>query len=397
MGENKKNNYGAAIGLACIMFGSQFGPAVASGTAVSAYNMQAGWLALVLPLLPVLLLAWVGYWGIEVSRLTGQTSLVALIKELFYPYDKIASVVWDIGTLILFPVVLGSALSGCGTVISSILGTGYTASLIITIVLFALIGLYGRKIMAKLSTIETIICLVIAAIFVIVCFGPGLENLGKAISENDLGPDTGKGLKLVVMGCFIACQNISVGIASAGNVLKSKSDTKVAIFTYVILYGLLQVLFGVCFFRLYPDIVSSSVPTLDVAKASGSAFVATSYPIMLLFAFLSTGPLYLFSLSDRWSKAGFWNKLDENNTLRKNDNIRFTIVLIIVLAVAFAVAKLGFRFIMVEIVPRQWLFYCIMLAIPMGIFAPSRVGHMRKELAETGHVTSAAEKRAAEQ
>lgn len=393
--KTKKSGLAGAIGLACIMFGAQFGPAVASGTAISAYNLQAGWLGVFLPLLPMIALAWIGYWGVEVARLTGQTGLVALITELFYPYDKVAGVVWDIGTLLLFPVVLGSAISGCGTVVQQVSGMPYGVSLLITVIVFLLIGIFGRAVLAKLSTLETVICLLIALIFCIICFRPGWEGFLTAMEANDLGPATGRGIWLVIMGIFIATQTISVGIASAGNVLRSKRDTKVAVFTFAILYGLFQMLLGVCFFRLWPDIVQSSIPTLDIATASGNGFLSVAYPIMLLAAFLSTGPVFLFSLSDRWAKAGFWNKLKDTSVLKTKFNARFVLMLVLVLAFSTSIALMGFRFIMVNVIPKQWIFYCVMLAVPMGIIAPFRVSKMRRELAETGHIATAAEKRAA--
>lgn len=250
--------------------------------------------------------------------------------------------------------------------------------------------------LAKLSTIETIICLVIAAIFVIVCFKPGLEGFKNAVVANDLGPDTNRGITLTLMGAVISAQIISVGVASAGNVLQSKRASKVAIGIYVVAYGLLQIFFSICFFRLFPEIVNSDIPTLDIADASGSSFLPLAYQIMLVLAFLSTGPVYLFSLSDRWYKAGFWQKLKGENLLKKNEKVRFALVMVVVLGIGYAVANLGFRFIIVEIVPKQWVFYCVMLAIPMGIIAPLRVKRMRKELKETGHITTAAEKRAAQ-
>lgn len=393
MEKKKKSWLGGALGLACVMFGSQFGPAVASGTAVSGYGMQAGWLAVLLPLISVVGLIWIGYWGIEVGRLTGQTSLVGLIRELFYPYDKVATVVWDIGTMILFPIVLGSAVSGCATVVQSLFKTTYLVGIIATVILFGVIGIWGKKLLVKLSTIETVICIVIAAIFVIVTFAPGMDAFKGFVASNDLGPNTSQGISLSIMGLFIACQNISVGVASAGDNLQSKKATKVAIVTYALLYGGLQILFSICFFRLYPEIVESNMPTLDIANASGNAFIVLAYPIMLLMAFLSTGPVFLFSLSGRWASAGFWNKLKDTNVLKKNETIRMTLMVIIVLTVSTAIAFAGFRFLMVYVIPKQWLFYLIMLAVPMGVFGPVRVSRMRKELKETGKVMSAAEKR----
>lgn len=392
----KKNSRLGPFMLACVMFGIQFGPSAASGTTLAGYFMKGGYLAIPLIIMFMAIECWYTYWCLETARVTGQYDLAGLMRELTYPFDKYSVPLWDILLMCLFPITASSGLSGCATVVQQLSGFSYMLSLLISSVIFVVIGIFGRELLAKCGTFLTIVILAIAALFVVCLIGPGIEAYKVVLATRHVYSSIGSATWIVLQNAMVSVSCAAVLTASAKGYLHSSKHSLATSVLACLMMGGFFVLFALVLFRGYPDIMTSNMATLDIVSQSGNTFLEVFYPIMLLAAFISTGPAYIFSVADRWCHADFWKKVNENNILRKNGTIRMTVMVMVFMCIVAAISSLGFNFIMTQIVPKQWIFYLIFLVFPLCFIAPIRVRRMRKELKKTGSVVTATDRRAAE-
>ena len=388
------------LGVVWVWFGAQMGSGTACGNNHMNYFVGFGWIGLITVLLAMGLEFWMFYWGMELSRITKAHHFSSWMREITYPYDRIFVPLFDVLTLIVFPVYIGSCLAGTAEVTSQYLGIPYYFALVCGVILFMLIAIYGMKILAKLQTLLSVLIIGVIIYFLIIGIPANFDASMSRITNNMLGDGDVYGSfawALMYVVLFVAMQfsNLSSMPAATKGRLHSKMDTKkVVLFTGIFL---VIVYFAMSFVLLgrWPDNLSAEIFTLEAVQALNDPLIQVLYPILLFCAFISTGPVFVFSLTDRWASLAFWDKMSEKVILKRNVKLRRAFIGAVILAVALYISTYGFGFVThYMFVFTSWAFlpFCF---IPMVFFVPFRVRKMRQEAA-AGTLTTANEIRAAE-
>lgn len=385
----------ALLGVVWVWFGAQMGSGTACGNNHMNYFVEFGWIGLITVCLAVILELWMFYWGMEISRITKAHHFSSWMREITYPFDKIFVPLFDVLCLIVFPTYVGSCLAGTAEIVSQYLGLNYWVALVLGVILFLLIAIFGIKLLTKVQLALTI-CIVFVVIYFL-CIG--IPANFEAAAENWNNRIGGIGgiydsvpWALMYVVLFVAMQfsNLTSMPAAVKGRLRSKKDTLFVVLATGVL--LMLVYFGMSFllFGRYPDNLGAEIFTLEAVQAINDPLIQVLYPILLFAAFLSTGPVFVFSVTDRWASFRMWDRLKESNVFRKKPLARKALVGGLFIAVSMYISTYGFGFVThYMFVFTSWAFlpFCF---IPVVFLVPLRVRRMRKELAATGKVTTAA-------
>lgn len=390
----------AVLGVVWVWFGAQMGSGTACGNNHMNYFVGFGWVGLITVVLAMLLEFWMFYWGMELSRITGASHFSSWMREITYPLDKIFVPLFDVLCLIVFPVYIGSCLAGTAEVTSQYLGINYYVALIGGVILFMLIAVFGMKLLAKVQLVLS--ACIIGVIIYFLCIGvpanwdASVANFTSHRVGEGMYGSLGWALMYVVLFVAMQFSNLSSMPAAMKGRLASKHDTKMVVaitgFFLVIVYFCMSfVLLG-----RWPGNLGAEIFTLEAVQALNDPLIQVLYPILLFCAFISTGPVFVFSLTDRWSSLSFWDRLKKDNIFRAKPKFRRACVGAVIVAAALYISTYGFGFVThYMFVFTSWAFlpFCF---IPVVFFVPFRVRKMRKEYAETGKITTAASIREAE-
>ncbi len=390
------------LGVVWVWFGAQMGSATACGNNHMNYFVEFGWIGLITICLAMLLEMWMFYWGMELSRVTRAHHFSSWMREITYPLDKIFVPLFDVLTLIVFPVYTGSCLAGTAEVLSTYLPIfSYDGALVSAVILFLLIAIFGMKLLAKVSLTLTVCMVAIVVYFLIVGvpanFEAAAENWnnriagGIGLEDSELYQSTAWAFMYVVLFVAMQFSNLSSMPAALKDRLGSPRHTKIVVactgtLLTIVYFGMAFVLFG-----RYPDNIGAEIYTLEAVANTGDTLLQTVYPLLLFCAFISTGPVFVFSFTDRWSSFTQWERLSPNNILRKKHWVRRVLVGGIFVAISMYISTYGFGFVTHYLfVFTSWAFlpFCF---IPVVFLMPLRVRRMRKEMKEKGYVVTANE------
>ena len=150
----KKSVFAASfIGVASVWLGGHFGPGFATGVFSAQYYERYGVIGLLMPLLAMLLTGGVMFYMVEFARSKGTTNYRSFVQAAFGEdtFGKIMVIFYDIlfvGTVI---GAGGLAIRGEATILDNMFHMSFWASAIPTIIVAALLCLYGSKLVARSS------------------------------------------------------------------------------------------------------------------------------------------------------------------------------------------------------------------------------------------------------
>ncbi|SDY22646.1 hypothetical protein [Eubacterium barkeri] len=389
------------ISIGCVWYGAQMGSGTASGANQMTYFVRFGWIGLFTTVLAIAVQVWFFYWGIELSRVSGQHHYQGWIRELVYPLDKFCVPLFDVLCLLIFPIFTGSCMAGSAQVLTDYLGMNYTIALVAIMVVFVLMAAYGTKIISTISSGLTLTMVVVLIVTLVLGIPSNWDNIVLNFNNRVTGEGMYSSIPMAFWYAvlFISTQTVNLsGLpAVTKGVLKSKQDTKIVcivatVCVMITMFGLSLLLFG-----RFPGNLDAVIYTLEAVNDLNSPFIYYAYPILLFCAFISTGPIFVYGQADRWSNAKFWDKLKETNLLKQKQGLRMALVGALFVIMSFLYSTLGFGFVTTTLFAWQSYVWIPIALIPLIFIAPFRVRRMRRQLETTGKVTTAASIRAAEQ
>lgn len=281
-------------------------------------------------------------------------------------------------------------MHGVATLLNTYFGVTYTVGVVIVTIAFIAMTIIGIKMIQALGTWLT----VVIVLTILVVLAIGIPEFLPAVIEVQKNRTMGEGytiaggiwLAVSAWGQQASLVNVSV---STWTGLDSKKDVKKTVILGVLM--LLIVKFGltVLLQGRWPGNLNAPIYLLEATDAVGSTFITVVYPILLAACFISTGPVMIYTQSDRWSQHSIWDKLPDTNWFKKH---KFAVCTTFFAGVGFLLAQFDFNTITGVIQVYAAYLWLFLFGIPISIICPLRVRRMRKELAETGKVTTAEER-----
>lgn len=329
------------LGVAAVWLGGHFGPGFATGAFSTTWYVRYGWVGIFTPLIAMLVTGGVMFYMTEYARSHNARNYKPFAFSCYGEGGgKIASVLYDITFLLTVMCAGGLAVSGEGNILQSVVKIPYLVGAVLTIIVSALLCLYGSKLLSRASKymMYAIICVVL--LITVMSFAFGKYDLGAAF-EASLAKTTPSGVGTAVVngllyGCFQS--TIVFNVMSVADLLESKKETKKAICAGYLITVVLMMAFVIMLFSYTSvyDITNAKevpLPVLGVLKGLGFGWLTWIYVLLMTLAVLTSTAGLAFAGCVRFDKLfGFI----------PNSKLRKVVITVILLGIAAAGASFGF-------------------------------------------------------
>ena len=295
----KKNSIFAAtyIGVASVWLGGHFGPGFATGAFSAQYYEKYGWIGLVMPLFAMLITGSVMFYMVEYARSHGTTNYRTFVQSAFgdSSLGKVMVIFYDIlfvGTVI---GAGGLAVAGEANILGKVYGVSFWGAAIPTIIVAALLCLYGSKLVARSSKYMMYAIVVIVLLIFFLSCGSGNPDYAAAFAAPPIEQNNtllNAIWKAILYGCFQS--TIAFNVMSVSDLLSSREETKKAvvagyIVTVILMIAIAATLFG--YIPVNPDIINlgkTPVPMMAVIMGLKMPWLTIIFVILMTFAVLTS-------------------------------------------------------------------------------------------------------------
>ena len=340
----KKQSIFAAsyLGVAAVWLGGHFGPGFATGAFSVTYYVKYGWIGLLGPLLAMLVTGGVMFYMTEYARSHGTTNYRPFVMSCYG--DKVGpvmAVIYDVLFLATVMCAGGLAFSGEANVLMNF-GWSYWGAAIPTIIISALLCLYGSKLLSLASKYMMYAIVAVVVLIMILSLAFGKYDLAGAFAAAPVStaePNLLHAfLSAILYGCFQS--TIAFNVMSVADILESRQDTKKAIIagyivTVVLMIAIAFTLF--CYVTTIPDLCNPgvvAVPIMAVLGRLGMPWLTYLFVLLMTLAVLT-------------SAAGLANascrRFDKLFSFIGNLQLRRTVITVITLGIAAIGASFGMK------------------------------------------------------
>lgn len=337
--EKKRSAVPAFLGVAAVWLGSHFGPGFATGAFSVKWYVKYGWVGLVTPLLAMVITGGVMYYMLEYARSHGTPSYRPFAKSCYG--DKLGGVVaifYDICFLMTMMCAGGLAFAGEGKLLEGFLGINYWVTAGVTIVISALLCLYGSKLLAKSSGYMMYAIIAVVVLITVLSLVCGDSDVAGAFSNSAVNAKDDSFLHAILgamqYGCFQS--TIVFNVMSVSDVLKDRKESRKAITAGYIITVVLMVclIFTLFSYTNVFDVCAETLPVMAVLNRLGMKWLQWLYVILMTLAVLT-------------SAAGLAHagnvRFDSLFHFIKNAQLRRFVITVILLGIAAIGAALGFQ------------------------------------------------------
>lgn len=338
----KKNNTAAAIGVAAVWVGGHFGPGFATGTSMTTWFVRYGAVGLLLPLLSMAVTAGVMYFMAEYARQFKAFNYKTLALSAYGEKGgKFMTLMYDMVFLVTVMCAGGLCISGLASVLQQHLGLNYWIGAGLTIVIAALLCLYGSKLLSMASAYMMYFIIGVTLLIVVMSFAFGDYDLAAAFANSSANADQvsiGTIIwKSILYGFFQS--SLCFNVMSVADVLEDTKATKKAILigygiNIVLMLAVILMLFS--YTNLY-DICAESLPIYSILSRLGMGWLTWIYVILMTLAVLTSAAGLAFAGTVRFDSVlkGIESK-----------QVRSTIITVVLLGIATAAASFGLKSLM---------------------------------------------------
>lgn len=375
--------------VACVAFSTHCGAGFAAGTQEVIYYVGKGFYGPLMPIIAMLILTPLQYVVAETARSHNVFDYKSVTSLIYRPFPKLGSILFEIGFIMMVVSATAAVVSGGGTIVNQVFGlaSDHIVGSIVVALTITLVSIFGVKAVNACGTFMAVG--IIAIIAIVTCIGiPFAKDTIAYQWENQITyADFGNALWWACLYAGMQCMTQTTAISSVvENFQNKKQSIAFAILATIINIAMLV---AVCFMlqgfmpEVLTDPEASVLPTLyaveAIAEAKGMDWLGILYPIMYLFAAITTGVGIVFSLAKRL----------EPITLKKispeKKNVKYGILAAIIMVACWIFAQVG----IVNIVKYAYQyisFYCVFAIIIPVVILGLRNLHKEKKAAKLeGH------------
>ncbi len=294
----KKTIFAATyLAVASVWLGGHFGPGFATGAFSAQYYEKYGWIGLVMPLFAMLITGGVIYHMVEYARSQGTTNYRSFVESAFGDgaLGKIMPIFYDI---LFIGTVIGAgglAVAGEANILGKVYGVSFWGAAIPTIIVSALLCLYGSKLVARSSKYMMYAIVVIVLLIFCLSSTSGKPDYAAAFAAPAIEQNNtflNALWKAILYGCFQS--TIAFNVMSCADLLESREETKKAIIagyivTVILMIAIAATLFG--YLPSNPDIINlgkTPVPMMTVIMGLGKSWLTIIFVILMTCAVLTS-------------------------------------------------------------------------------------------------------------
>lgn len=330
------------LAVASVWLGGHFGPGFATGAFSVTYYVKYGWVGLFGPLLAMLVTGGVMYYMTEYARSHGAVNYRPFVNSCYgKKAGAVIGVIYDILFLATVMCAGGLAFSGEANVLMSF-GFSYWGAAIPTIIISALLCLYGSRLLSLASKYMMYAILAVVLLITVLALACGDYDMAAAFAAppaSTAEPNLLHAfLSAILYGCFQS--TICFNVMSVADVLEDRRDTRKAIIagyviTVVLMIAIAFMLF--CYVPVIDDLCDPGVVAVPIMAVLGR----------LGFPWLTGIFVILMTLAVLTSAAGLANagckRFDGVFSFIGNLQLRRAVITVILLGVAAIGASFGMK------------------------------------------------------
>ena len=291
--EKRKSAMPAFLGVASVWIGSHFGPGFATGAFSVRWYVRYGWIGLVTPLLAMLVTGGVMYYMLEYAREYGTPGYRPFARSCYgEKAGRVVAVLYDICFLMTMMCAGGLAFAGEGKLLQGFLGLNYWATAAVTIVISAILCLYGSKLVAKSSGYMMYAIVGVVLLITVLALTCGDADVPGAFAQSAQNAQDDSLLDAVLAamqyGCFQS--TIVFNVMSVADLLKDKKESRKAIAAGYAITILLMVclIFTLFSYTNVFDVCAETLPVMAVLNRLGMKWLQWLYVVLMTLAVLTS-------------------------------------------------------------------------------------------------------------
>ncbi len=308
--DKKKSIFTASwLGVAAVWLGGHFGPGFATGAFSTTYYVKHGAPGILTPLIAMLVTGGVMYFMTEYARANDVRNYKPFAMSCYgEKAGPIMSILYDITFLLTLLCAGGLAVSGEYTILNTQLGVPIFVGAALTIVISALLCLYGSKLLSLSSKYMMYAIVAVVLLITIMSFACGKYDLAGAFANSTANAKAPGVLSAVLDGILYGCfqSTIVFNVMSVADILEDRAATKKAIaagyvVTVVLMISLVFMLFS---YTNVVDIVAGTknLPVLYVLNGLGFPWLTGIYVLLMTLAVLSSTAGLAYAACVRFDK-----------------------------------------------------------------------------------------------
>lgn len=367
----------AAFGMAAVWFGTHCGGGFATGNQEVNFYVKYGWYAAFLPIIAMILLGWAHRNALVLAKDYKTYDYKSYANALYHPYEKVFSIIFEIGYIILILCGVSAAIAGAASLLTKSTGTPYGLAIVIIGAILLVMTIFGGELIIKASKLMTYFLVVAVSILVILGIKLGAFNFHQVMAAHD-SFGTGFGAAFWKMLIYIGFQSFTVlPIISCAQGIKTTKECNWFMIIGWILNGILLVAVCIMLLGFSPEVLSETLPVHFVTLQLNLPWLQIMYSFLLFFALISTGVTFVFS-----SVARFETVWTQGKGVFESLRARRIVISIITMAICTGISIFGLTNIVVKgygSVGYVGLFFVLIPGIVVGTIKIKKNAELRKE------------------
>jgi uncharacterized membrane protein YkvI len=362
-----KLGFAATFSVSCVWFASHAGGGFATGNQATQYYVQYGWFAPIMAVISMGILALVMRELMILYNTRGCKNYKDLFYALYHPYDKL-EILFEIYFYIIVICAVSAAIAGAATLFTKV-GLSYGFGVIVVGILLIIFTIFGAELVARASTVMSIIILVCSFAIFISGIKYGWDGIKEVFSTH--WATTGVGLPVWKLLTYAGFQSVVIpAMVSCGASLKSKRNVSLAcLWGFILNAAALGVscLMLLGWYTKYVAAGETALPCVYICQQINPVLMYF-YSVSLFLCFVSTGVTSIYGLVVRFENQPALEKLIKNTTAR-----RFALSLICI-ALSMGLSMVGLTNII-----KYGYGYCGYFGIFIIVIPAIIVGHIKNK------------------
>lgn len=293
---------GAIFGVAAVLFGSHAGGGFATGNQETQYYSQFGWTAPLTAVLAMVLLTVTMREMIVFYNNNDCKNYKDLFRKLWAPYTKL-ELTWAVYFYLMVIIAVGAVIAGAGAVLKT-MGIPYIVAVLLVSLVLLVLTIYGAVVVSSAAGIMSLIILICCLLIFVTGINLRTPEITRILSEREFRGDN-QLTPFILIFTYAGFQSVVIPSLAAASreLLKSRKEATYAMILSFVMNAValgLAVTMLMGWFNEYKAAGEMTLPTLFVAKHTGSTAIAVAYQVSLLLCLISTGVTCIYGLVNRF-------------------------------------------------------------------------------------------------
>lgn len=378
MSDNKSKGISAGFIIAMAWFATHCGAGFATGNQEVNYFVKFGWVAIFLPILSMLLLAWGHRNALVIAKDNNAHDYKSYTNALFHPYEKFTGPVMEILFLAFLGTGVCTSIAGAASLLQT-WGISYGLGLIIVGLILLLLTAFGSSLVIKVLNFKAYFIIASLAIVVILGITHGAPNIGHIVSTKaNFGAGFGKALWSSII--YASFQSVTIfALVSLSEGIKTTKECNTFFCVGTLVNGLMLLAVVIMLLGYTPDVLKETLPVYFVSTSLQIPWLKILYSLVLFIALLGTGISVVFSAVARFEKLKFW---DNSSDIFKDMRFRRGTISLITIAICTCISVVGLTNIVVKGYGTLGYFAIFLLLLPeiiIGGIKIRKAAELRKQ------------------